>query len=87
MEDWCSSANAHHNAAMEFYTDGSLLVANGDSGQASFDRGDCTWLTLLAPAVSFASLFWCSSMCCRLLGRYQPRSGAIQTDEGNASLM
>lgn len=40
MEDWCSSANAHHNAAMEFYTDGSLLVANGDSAQASFDKGD-----------------------------------------------
>eukprot|EP00752_Nemacystus_decipiens_P002207 g2098.t1 len=39
MEDWCSSASAHHNAAMEFYTDGSLLVANGDSAQASFDRG------------------------------------------------
>lgn len=28
---------------MEFYTDGSLLVATGDSSQASFDRGD--WLT------------------------------------------
>ncbi|CBJ30919.1 conserved unknown protein [Ectocarpus siliculosus] len=39
MEDWCSSAGAHHNAAMEFYTDGSLLVANGDSSQAPFDRG------------------------------------------------
>lgn len=41
MEDWCSSAGAHHNAAMEFYTDGSLLVANGDSSQAPFDRGEC----------------------------------------------
>lgn len=25
--------------AMEFYTDGSLLVANGDSAQTSFDPG------------------------------------------------
>ncbi|CAM9165518.1 unnamed protein product, partial [Sphacelaria rigidula] len=39
MENWCSSATAHHNAAMEFYSDGSLLVANGDSSQASFDPG------------------------------------------------
>lgn len=39
MEGWCSSSNAHHNAAMEFYTDGSLLVASGDSSQASFDKG------------------------------------------------
>lgn len=39
MENWCSSAAAHHNAALEFYTDGSLLVANGDSSQASFDSG------------------------------------------------
>ena len=40
MEGWCSSSNAHHNAAMEFYTDGSLLVASGDSSQASFDKGE-----------------------------------------------
>lgn len=55
MEDWCSSASAHHNAAMEFYTDGSLLVANGDSAQASFDKGDFSSLPLFSPAFSFAS--------------------------------
>ncbi|CAM9561603.1 unnamed protein product, partial [Hapterophycus canaliculatus] len=55
MENWCSSANAHHNAAMEFYTDGSLLVANGDSAQASFDIGEFFLNLLEACPYSYSS--------------------------------
>ena len=64
MEDWCSSANAHHNAAMEFYTDGSLLVANGDSSQASFDKGASLSLnpSIVCSGNLVSIAFWSSSM-------------------------
>lgn len=82
MEDWCSSANAHHNAAMEFYTDGSLLVANGDSAQASFDKGDFISQNSFCSGNLFCIAFLESFNAVTSLAD-RSWSRAIQTSEGD----